>query len=133
VSSFNVGDSYALSFQVTKDHHNAFLDLFKDQNPMHASEGYAKKHGFSDVVMHGNILNGFLSYFVGEQLPVKNVVIVSQEIKFKNPVFLNDTLAFEAKVAEVFESVNLVVFKYVFKNIDGKKVALGRVEIKELV
>ncbi|GAB5555912.1 MAG: hypothetical protein SchgKO_01250 [Schleiferiaceae bacterium] len=133
MSSFTTGDSYSLSFEVSNEHHNAFLEVFNDKNPMHASQEYAKQHGFSDVVMHGNILNGFLSYFVGEQLPVKNVVIVSQEIKFKNPVFLNDTLAFEAKVAEVFESVNLVVFKFVFKNTDGKKVALGRVEIKELV
>ena len=66
--------------------------------------------------MHGNILNGFLSYFIGECLPTKKVIIHSQDIQYKNAVYLNDTLDFKAVIIGVYESVNTVEFKFDFKN-----------------
>ena len=59
---------------------------------MHVDLEFAQNYGYSSVVMHGNILNGFISYFIGEELPVKEIVILSQDIKFNNPVYLNDIL-----------------------------------------
>ena len=79
--------------------------------------------------MHGNILNGFLSYFIGECLPKKDVIIHSQEIQFKNPVYLNDELQFKATILDVYESVNTVEFKYEFRNVETKVVAKGKIQI----
>ena len=79
--------------------------------------------------MHGNILNGFLSYFIGELLPTKDVMIVSQQIDFKKPVYVGDSLNFTAKVNEVHDSVNLVEFKYDFVNSSKVKVAKGTITI----
>ena len=96
---------------------------------MHTSDTFAREKGFKGRVMHGNILNGFLSYFIGECLPVKNVIIHSQEIQFKNPVYLNDELDFVAEVSGVFESVNSIEFKFSFKNAEKKTVAKGKIQI----
>jgi 3-hydroxybutyryl-CoA dehydratase len=79
--------------------------------------------------MHGNILNGFLSYFVGECLPLKAVLIQTQEIKYLHPVYLNDHLTLHAEISDVFESVNTIEFKYYFENQDKKKVARGTIQI----
>ena len=79
--------------------------------------------------MHGNILNGFLSYFIGECLPTKDVIILSQQINYNKPVYLNDNLEFEAEVAEVYESVNVIKFKFLFKNSIGTIVAKGNFQI----
>ena len=79
--------------------------------------------------MHGNILNGFLSYFIGEMLPIKDVIIHSQKIDFKNPVYLNDQLQFQAKVSGIFESVKAVEFKFNFMNSDSKIVSKGTIQI----
>jgi acyl dehydratase len=38
---------------------------------LHIDDDYARSKGFKQKVMHGNILCGFLSRFVGELLPVK--------------------------------------------------------------
>ena len=123
------GDKYEIPFIVSDETYKGFIDIFKDRNPLHTDESFAINKGFSGKVMHGNILNGFLSYFIGECLPDKNVIIQTQEIKFALPVYLNETLQFIAEISDVFESVNAIEFKYYFQNPDGKKVAKGKIQI----
>ncbi len=123
------GDVFKQEFTVSEEVYRGFIDIFRDENPLHTNTEFALGKGFPSKVMHGNILNGFLSYFIGELLPTKDVMIVSQQIDFKKPVFLNDTLQFSAKVNEVHESVNLVEFKYDFVNASNVKVAKGTITI----
>ncbi|GHS88321.1 hypothetical protein FACS1894201_09750 [Bacteroidia bacterium] len=112
---FQEGQTYEKEFCVSSDVYNGFIDVFHDKNPLHTDAAFAKNKGFESLVMHGNILNGFLSYFIGECLPTKDVIIHSQEIQFKNAVYLNDKLHFKAQVLGVYESVNAVEFKFEFR------------------
>jgi 3-hydroxybutyryl-CoA dehydratase len=124
----NPGDGFREEFIVNESVYQSFIKTFSDRNPLHTDEKYAKEHGFRSIVMHGNILGGFLSYFVGERLPIKNIIIHKQEMKFYNPVYLNDKLFLEAKVDEVFESVNAIEIKFKFSK-DNQKVAAGTIQI----
>ena len=117
------------NYAISNDIYEGFLKLFCDRNPLHIDSEFAKEKGFQSRVMHGNILNGFISYFIGECLPVKNVIIHSQQIQFKNPIYLNDKLKLEVEVIGVFESVNSVEFRFVFFNTLSKKVAIGKFQI----
>jgi 3-hydroxybutyryl-CoA dehydratase len=126
---FNTNDKFEEIFVVSSNTHQAFIQLSEDKNPLHTNDKFATSKGFKGIVMHGNILNAFLSYFIGECLPIKDVIIHSQEIQFKNPVYLNDKLNFTASVSGVFESVNAVEFKYYFKNSQLKVVAKGKIQI----
>ena len=125
----NKGDVFTCSFKVDSVIYNGFIATFKDQNPLHTDEKFSIARGFKEKVMHGNILNGFLSYFIGECLPVKNVLIQTQEIKFLKPVFLNDELTLCVQIEDVFESVNTIDFTYYFANQDKVKVAKGKIQI----
>jgi acyl dehydratase len=126
----NVFDKeYHHCFVVTKSVYDAFQKCSDDFNPLHTNEKYAKTKGFPQCVMYGNILNGFVSYFVGMMLPIPDVIIHSQDIVFKNPVFMNDELAFTAKVEDISEAVKVVIFKFDFRNQTGKVVAKGHVQI----
>jgi 3-hydroxybutyryl-CoA dehydratase len=127
------GDNYKFGFKVTPEIHTNFIGLFNDNNPLHTDHQFALKKGFNGRVMHGNILNGFISFFIGECLPTKDVIIHSQEIFFKNPVYLNDELSFNATVIETYESVNTIVFNFTFKNDKEKIVAKGKIQIGELI
>jgi 3-hydroxybutyryl-CoA dehydratase len=120
---------FELPFIISEDVYEGFVILFNDKNPLHMDENYAIEKGFKGKVMHGNILNGFLSYFIGECLPIKNVIIHSQDIKFCKPVYLNDKLLFNAKVHDIFESVNVAEIKFYFTNSDSIKVAKGTINI----
>ena len=122
------GDVFEHTFAVTPEIYEGFIGLFGDRNPLHTDAAFAAAKGFAGKVMHGNILNGFLSYFIGECLPLKNVVIQTQEIKYAKPVYLGDQLLFRAEVADVFESVRTVELKFVFSK-GGLKAATGKINI----
>ncbi len=126
---FLAGQTFQQQFEITSDVYDGFVSTFNDKNPLHTNNAFAREKGYREKVMHGNILNGFISFFVGELLPIKNVVIFSQDIKFKKPVYLNDTLTLDAEVCDFFESVKAAEIKFNFRNQNNIKVALGRVNI----
>lgn len=123
------GDKFESKFKITDEIYNGFISIFNDKNPLHTNNSFAIEKGFQSKVMHGNILNGFVSYFIGECLPIKNVVIQTQEIKFFKPTYLNDDLLFQAEIVDVFDSVKMVEIKFVFKKDKETKVATGKINI----
>lgn len=127
-----IGKKFNKTYKVSAKVYNGFKNLFKDNNPMHTNEDYAKKFGFYSQVMYGNILNGFISNFVGELLPVKNVVIVNQSINYLKPVYQNDQLKFVAIVINKSKAVSIVEFSILFENQKNEKIASGKVQIKIL-
>lgn len=126
---FEINKSYNHQFTVTQDVYEHFQKCSNDMNPLHTNEHFAKSLGFMDKVMYGNILNAFVSFFIGELLPTKSVIIHSQEIAFKNPVYLNEKLEFEAIVSGIYKAVNAIEFKYKFMKLDGKVAAKGLIQI----
>lgn len=123
------GDKFNEKFLMSKNIYKGFLSIFNDKNPLHTNREFAIKKGFKDVVMHGNILNGFLSYIIGEKLPIKNIIIYKQEIKYHKPVYINDILYFYAEVIDVHAKINVIEIKYFFNNQDNIKVASGKFQI----
>ena len=123
------GDTFQHTFRVTPDVYNGFISIFNDHNILHTNEAYAQEKGFKSKVMHGNILGGFISYFIGECLPMDNVIIQTQEIRYYNPFYEGDELLLTAKVLDVYESVNTSEISYVFENTAGTKIAKGKVQI----
>lgn len=126
---FELGEKFEEGFVVSDEVYNGFIHAFNDKNPLHTNHQFAFDKGFKGIVMHGNILNGFVSYFIGECLPTKNVIIHSQEIQFKNAVYLNDELQFKSEIIGIYESVNTIELKFDFKNKEHKTVAKGKIQI----
>lgn len=120
---------YEHTFILTNEVFKAFQICSGDYNPLHNDISFAKEKGFNNCVMYGNILNGFLSYFIGMMLPSQDVIIHSQDIAYKNPVYMNEELYFSALVSCIFEAVNAIEFRYSFRNTDNKIVAKGHIQI----
>ena len=110
------GTTFIHEFKVTKETTDLFIEISQDRNPLHVDNNFSISKGFKSKVVHGNIQNCFLSYFVGEIFPIKEVVILSQTIKFKNPVYENDILFLESKIVNFIESIKVYQFKFKFKN-----------------
>jgi 3-hydroxybutyryl-CoA dehydratase len=123
------GDKFELGYEVTVDVRDGFRQIFKDANPLHTDQSFARSKGFAGEVMYGNILSGFLSHFIGEALPIKNVVIHSQQIKFFRPFFCGDNLVLKAEISEAFESVHVFIFSFGFFDNNGIEIAGGKVQI----
>ncbi len=120
---------YLIDYKVDENLYKNFRDLFNDFNPLHTDELYAVEKGFKGIVVHGNILNGFLSNFIGENFGISNTIIHSQSIIFLKPVYLNSLLKLEAKITEVYDSVSTCLISYIFTNEEGVKVSKGKMQI----
>jgi 3-hydroxybutyryl-CoA dehydratase len=125
----NKGEVIHQKYSVDEKVYLGFISLFQDNNPLHTNESFAIEKGFKGKVMHGNILNGFISHFVGECLPTKEVIIHSQEINYLKPVFLNDILHLFVEVNNYWESVQTIDLKFYFRNQEKVKVARGKLTI----
>ncbi len=126
---------FTYTYRVTPDVYYSFQRCSNDYNPLHTDALFAKCKGFDKPVMYGNILNAFLSHFVGMLLPTREVMILSQNILFQNPLFLNDEITFESKIDKFSPTVNFIDYKFKFCRIeDDKKVLIanGHIQIKML-
>lgn len=120
------------TYKVTPDVYYSFQRCSNDYNPLHTDKVFAERKGFVGCVMYGNILNAFVSHFVGMLLPSREVMIQSQDISFHKPVYLNDEIQLEAGIETVSEAVNIINYKLKFLRVtEGKSelVAKGHVQI----
>ena len=111
-----LNDLFTSSYIVSDNVYRGFIALFDDKNPFHTNSDFAKNQGFESEVMHGNILSGFLSHFIGECLPIKNVIIQSQQIKFFHPVYLGNTIELQAVIDYYSEAMGVYRFNLKFIN-----------------
>lgn len=117
-------------YQITKQIYENFLQTFGDESPIHIDEEYAIQQGFRSIVMHGSILNGFISHFVGMILPGSTALLQSVNIQFKSPSFLEDFIDIEAKVIQKVESVQVLVLDMQIFNItQNVLVATAKVQV----
>lgn len=68
---FQLYHCYKQRYTVTPEVCEHFLLCSQDVNPLHTDYEFAKQKGFPGRVMYGNILNVFISHFIGECLPTK--------------------------------------------------------------
>jgi 3-hydroxybutyryl-CoA dehydratase len=100
-----------------------FLAAFGDTNRLHVDDQFARSCGFPEKVMHGAILNGFISHFVGVHFPGDAALLHSVNTQFKTPCYLNDEIQIEATVTQVAESVGVLTMALVLTNVTRKRVA----------
>jgi len=120
------------TYQVTPEVYYAFQRCSSDFNPLHTDAAYAHDKGFSEVVMYGNILNAFLSHFVGMLLPSRDVMIQTQDISFHKPVYLNDKITLESKIDTISEAVNIIGYKLKFRRLteEGKLELVAKAHVQ---
>ena len=119
------------TYTVSSEVYYNFQRCSNDLNPLHTDMDFAKRKGFRSCVMYGNILNAFVSHFVGMLLPLKEVMILSQDISYHLPVYMNDEVVLESKIDTVSEAVNAISYKLRFYRMGEKRelVAKGHVQI----
>ena len=118
-------------YKVTPDVYYCFQRCSNDYNPLHTDAAFARSKGFNSCVMYGNILNAFISHFVGMLLPTRELMIQAQEINFMRPVYLNDEVELEATVHEVSDGAGMIDYKLRFRRIvEGKNELVARGHVK---
>ncbi|MDQ3666275.1 MAG: hypothetical protein M3410_06685 [Acidobacteriota bacterium] len=96
--------------------YNSFLETFGDTSRIHVDDAYAEVNGFKGRVMHGAILNGFLSQFIGLHFPGPRGLLLTCDIRYLQPCYLGDRLRLKAKITQKLESRRVVVLDVSFYN-----------------
>ena len=108
LSEIEVGQSERETVTITEEHLSRFIELSRDRALAHTDVEHARRMGFDRRVVHGFLVGLAYSRLLGMFLPGSNTVIHSVDMKMLAPVFVGDTLTYEAKVTRVLEPVRSV-------------------------
>lgn len=117
------GMTEELDYVITEEIYQGFLSVFRDHNPIHVDGAYAIASGYSGTVMHGGILTGFLSHFIGMHFPGRLSLLLGVDIRFARPNYLGDTLTLGVIVRQKMDARQVVVLDATFTNKDRSYLA----------
>ena len=121
-----IGATASMSKTVTEKDIQGFADLTGDINPVHLDEEFASKTMFGERIAHGMLSAGFISAVLGTTLPGANTIYLNQELSFKAPVKIGDTVTAQVEVIDKIEAKNRVVLRTTVTNQDGVMVVDGK-------
>lgn len=114
---------------ITEEDILLFAKVSTDTNPLHIDAEAAKKGMFGRQVAHGILVSGLISAVLGTKLPGEGTVYLGQDLRFKRPVFINDTITAEVEIIELREEKRLVILKTTCVNQDGVEVISGQATV----
>ncbi len=102
-----------------------------DLNPLHMDQAFAATTPFGRRVAHG-LLTGAMVSTTHTNLTGPGYVYIGQELNFRAPVFIGDTLTVTVTVVEVKAAKRILVLESVVTKQDGTRVLDGRSALKEM-
>jgi 3-hydroxybutyryl-CoA dehydratase len=78
-------------------------------NPVHLDQEFAKNTMFKGRIAHGMLTASFISTVLGTKLPGPGCIYISQDLRFRAPVRVGDTVRAEVTVSEILRDKKRVV------------------------
>lgn len=119
-----VGDFHVMKRTFTQIDVVNFAKLIGDSNPIHLNKEIAQKAGFKDCIVHGMLVSSLFSTALGMHLPGPQTIYLSQQVDFKAPVMVGDTVEAKVCVKEFSAKKGLIALdtKVVKTNEKGEEV-----------
>lgn len=118
------GDSATLVRALTEKELVLFAAVSGDVNPVHLDAEFAKTTMFGEQIAHGMWSGSLISAALATVLPGPGTIYLGQELSFRRPVKLGDTLTVTLTVKEKL-SKNRVVIDTLVTNQNEEKVVVG--------
>ena len=128
-NEIKIGDVFEKELIVSDDKVRTFAKISGDDNPLHVNDDFASKTRFGKRIAHGILITSFISKVIGRDFPGDGTIYVSQEVKFKRPVFINDKVTVRIKVLEKNDAKKRMILSTDVYNEDEKKVIAGTAEV----
>ncbi|CAM5343023.1 MaoC family dehydratase [Thauera mechernichensis] len=123
-----VGMNAAVSRTVSEADILLFAGVSGDTNPVHLDEEFAASTMFGGRIAHGMLSAGLISAVFGTRLPGPGCIYLSQNLKFKAPVKVGDTVVARVTVKELKVEKRRAVFSTVC-TVRGAVVLDGEAEL----
>ena len=125
-----VGRCDSRDYAITAEVYQHFLAAFKDENPLHVDDAAAKSRGFAGKVMHGALLNGFISHFIGMVFPGRDSLLLAVDLRYANPCYLGDMIRLQTVVAQKMDARQILVLNLTVMNLTRNyPAARGRIQV----
>jgi len=128
IEEIEAGMTASYSQTITDADIKDFAGISGDKNPVHMDEVYAKESRFERRIAHGMLSSSFFSALFGTHLPGRGCVYVGQNLKFRKPVYIGDTVTATIEVTSVDLERRRVFFDTYCK-VGKSKVITGTAEI----
>lgn len=130
---FEVGQKHKFEVTVTKDKVEEFMRITGDRNPIHHDEIFTSDTRFGRPVCHGMLLASFFSTIVGMHLPGEGALYLTQELNFRKPVFVGDTVEVSGEIIKKQDAQKILTLKMSVKKdeilvVDGKAMIMTGIE-----
>lgn len=129
IDQLSVGDADEFTKTVTETDIYLFAGISGDLNPAHIDEEYARNTFFKGRIAHGILSAGFISAVIGMKLPGPGTIYLKQNLAFRAPVRIGDTITARVEVAELIPEKNRAVLKTTCVNADGTVVVDGEAAV----
>lgn len=87
-----VGCCYSKVFVANNQIIQDIAKISGDVNPIHLSEKYAKHSKFGKRIAHALFCQNNISMIIGNYLPGAGTILISQNFKYKKPVYIDDAI-----------------------------------------
>lgn len=128
LEEIEIGMEVSYSQTITDADIKAFSGISGDKNPVHMDDEYAKNSRYKKRIVHGMLSSSFFSALFGTKIPGEGCVYVAQSLRFKRPVYLDDTVVASVTVTNVDLKKKRVFFQTVCK-VNNKIVIDGEAEL----
>lgn len=129
IAELSIGLSATFEKTLTRTDIVLFAHCSGDVNPVHLDAEYAATTAFGEPIGHGMWTGALISAAIATRLPGPGSVYRSQNLSFKHPVKVGDTVTVTLTVSDIKERIKLVVLDCAAHNQDGKLVARGVAEV----
>ena len=128
IEDIQVGMEVSYSQTITDADVKSFSGIAGDKIPVHMDDEYAKDSRYKKRIAHGMISASFFSALFGTKIPGEGCVYVAQNLQFKRPVYLDDTVTATVIVTDVDLKKRRVFFRTLCK-VKNKIVIDGEAEL----
>src|SRR5271157_2380209 len=111
INELEVGESAEFSKTISESDIYLFAGVTGDMNPAHIDEAYARTTFFKTRIAHGLLPAGFISNVVAMKLPGPGTIYLRQELNFKAPVRIGDTITARVEILEIIKGKKHVRLK----------------------
>ncbi len=101
VEDLHEGMTASLEQTVSREDVARFAEVTGDFNPLHFDADFAATTVFGAPIAHGVLSAGYISAVIGTRLPGPGTIYLSQQLKFRAPVRIGDTVTARVTVAAV--------------------------------
>jgi 3-hydroxybutyryl-CoA dehydratase len=128
--TLKVGDKATMTRTVSDDDIVAFSRVTGDDQRLHLDDESAAKTRFKRRIAHGMLSAGYISAVLGTKLAPDNLVVyLSQQLRFRAPVAIGDTITAEAEVTAIDREKRIVTIRTDCVNQRGETVVRGEATV----